>query len=62
MTFIDFLNRERVTQAAALLRRTNMQIQHIASAVGYNNTSYFTRQFVRVYSDTPSQYRTKGLL
>lgn len=62
MTFIDFLNRERITQAAALLRRTNMQIQHIASAVGYNNTSYFTRQFVRVFSDTPSQYRTKGLL
>lgn len=62
VTFIEFVNRERVAQAAALLRHTNMQIQRIAAAVGYNNTSYFTRQFVRVWGCTPKEYRTKGVL
>lgn len=62
MTFIDFLNRQRSEQAAALLRHTNMQIQRIAAAVGYNNTSYFTRQFVRIFGCTPKEYRAKSLL
>ena len=57
MTFIDFVNRERTNQAAALLRHTNLQIQQIASTVGYNNTSYFAKQFVRFHGDSPSQYR-----
>lgn len=62
MTFIDFLNRQRAEQAAALLRRTNIQIQHIAADVGYNNTSYFTRRFAAVYGCTPKEYRANGVL
>lgn len=57
MTFIDFVNKERTNQAAALLRHTNLQIQQIASAVGYNNTSYFAKQFVRFHGISPSHYR-----
>ena len=57
MTFIDFVNRERTNQAAALLRHTNLQIQQIASTVGYNNTSYFAKQFVRFQGVSPSHYR-----
>lgn len=57
ITFIDFVNKERTNQAAALLRHTNLQIQQIASAVGYNNTSYFAKQFVRFQGISPSQYR-----
>lgn len=57
MTFIDFVNRERTTQAAAMLKHTNLQIQQIASIVGYNNTSYFAKQFMRFYGVSPSQYR-----
>lgn len=60
ISFIEFVNRERVEQAAALLRHTNMQIQRIAASVGYNNTSYFTRRFVRTWGCTPKDYRTKG--
>lgn len=59
MTFIDFINKERTDQAAALLKHTNLQIQQIASAVGYNNTSYFSKQFVRFQGISPSQYRRK---
>ena len=57
MTFIDFVNKERTNQAAALLRHTNLQIQQIASTVGYNNTSYFAKQFVRFHGISPSHYR-----
>ena len=57
MTFIDFVNKERTTQAAALLKHTTLQIQQIASIVGYNNTSYFAKQFVRFQGISPSQYR-----
>lgn len=57
VTFIDFVNRERTRQAAALLKHTSLQIQQIASTVGYNNTSYFAKQFMRFYGVSPSQYR-----
>ena len=57
MTFIDFVNRERTAQAASLLRHTNLQIQQIAATVGYNNTSYFAKQFVRFQGVSPSRYR-----
>ncbi len=57
MTFIDFVNKERTQQAAALLQHTNLQIQQIASTVGYNNTSYFAKQFLRFQGVSPSQYR-----
>jgi len=62
MTFTDFVNRERTDQAAALLRRTNMQIQQIAAAVGYNNTSYFAKQFLRFHGVTPREFRSNGIL
>lgn len=62
MTFIDFVNKERVEQAAALLKHTNMQIQQIAAAVGYNNTSYFAKQFVKYFNMTPRAYRYQGAL
>ena len=62
MTFIDFVNRERVRQAAALLKHTSLQIQQIAVSVGYNNTSYFARQFCRHYQMTPRDYRIRGAM
>ncbi len=55
--FIEYVNRERVRQAAGLLGRTNLQVQQIAAAVGYNNTSYFTRQFVHFQGVTPREFR-----
>ncbi len=57
INFIDFVNKERTEQAATLLKHTNLQIQQIASAVGYNNTSYFAKQFLRFQGVSPSQYR-----
>ena len=60
LTFIDFVNRERINQAATLLKRTTLQIQQISSAVGYNNASYFARQFIRWKGISPKLYRVQG--
>ncbi len=55
--FISYVNHLRIEQAAALLRRTDMQIQQIALTVGYNNASYFARQFQHFMHMTPRAYR-----
>lgn len=60
VTFIDFIHRERTAQAAGLLRNTTLQIQEVASMVGYNNTSYFAKQFLRYYQMTPRDYRSNN--
>ncbi|MBR6572107.1 MAG: helix-turn-helix transcriptional regulator [Clostridia bacterium] len=57
MTFIDFLNKERVRQAAALMENTDLQIQEIATSVGYNNGSYFAKQFKKYYDLSPIEYK-----
>ena len=57
ISFIDFVNRERIHQAAALLSNTNLQIQQIAQIIGYNNASYFAKQFARFMGSSPRQYR-----
>ncbi len=57
MTFIDFVNTERIRQAASLLQNTNLQIQQISQMIGYNNTSYFSKQFARHMNCSPRQYR-----
>ncbi len=60
VAFIEYVNQERCRQAAGLLSRTQLQVQQIAGAVGYNNTSYFARQFAKFYGYTPSAYRAKN--
>ena len=62
ITFTDFVNQQRTEQAASLLTHTNLQIQQIAAAVGYNNASHFAKQFLRFYSMTPRDYRKRNKL
>jgi AraC-like DNA-binding protein len=58
-TFIRFLNEIRVGQACRLLVNENNSISEICYASGYNNISYFIRQFRAITGFTPLAYRKK---
>jgi AraC family transcriptional regulator of arabinose operon len=54
---IDFLIRQRVRKACHLLDTSKLTVSEVASAVGYNDSYYFTRCFRRVMGCSPKQYR-----
>lgn len=56
-TFQELLQRKRFRQAIVLLMETDLPVEEIAIAVGYENQSYFYRQFRTRYGMTPRKYR-----
>jgi len=58
-TFIQFLNEIRIGQACRHLINENRSVAEICFICGYNNISYFIRQFRRVTGLTPLNYRRK---
>ncbi|MEN8230215.1 MAG: AraC family transcriptional regulator [Bacteroidota bacterium] len=58
-TFIQFLNEIRIGQACRLLVNKNHSVSEICYSCGYNNISYFNRQFKKTTGFTPLGYRKK---
>jgi AraC-like DNA-binding protein len=58
-TFIQFLNEVRIGQACRLLINENNSVSDICYTCGYNNNSYFIRQFRKITGFTPLNYRRK---
>lgn len=58
-TFVELLMRKRFQKALMFLVETDLPIEQIASNIGYENQSYFYRQFKAHYGVTPSQYRSE---
>lgn len=56
-SFKDLLIKKRMQQAAFLLTTTKMTIMDIALAVGYENTSYFHRTFLKYHGMSPRSFR-----
>lgn len=54
---VDYINTYRLTVAGRQLRDTDDDVATIAYQVGFNNVSYFNRQFKRQYGMTPRQFR-----
>ncbi len=50
----------RVEKAKDLLKNPELSINDVSSMVGYNNPSYFNRQFKNLLGKTPTQYREDG--
>ena len=57
---IDYLNRFRVVQARRLLDEGSMNITEIMNAVGFRDSSYFSRVFRREVGMSPSAYRNQS--
>ena len=56
-TFKELLQQRRFETAAHLLMETDLAVEEIALDVGYENLSYFFRQFKSRYGVTPRAYR-----
>lgn len=56
-TYTEILQEKRLSQAMFLLKSTNMRIEEISAAVGYDNKSYFHRVFYSKTGLTPRNYR-----
>ena len=58
---INELHRIRITKAKRLLKYTDLAIEEIARACGFNDNSYFSKRFKAECLITPSEYRKKNL-
>jgi AraC-like DNA-binding protein len=58
-TFVGYLNKLRVTEAARLLAENGKAtVGEIAYSVGYSNVSYFNKLFKEEYGCTPKAFRS----
>ncbi len=57
MTFRQYLNMIRVSEAKRLLIETDRQILDIALAVGYNSVNHFNKVFKLLVNCSPKEFR-----
>ncbi len=57
MNFKQLIQQKRMNQAAFLLATTNLTVEDIILAVGYDNSSYFHKIFRERHGLTPKRYR-----
>lgn len=60
VTFWEILTHKRFLKAVFMLVETELTVEEIAETTGYENISFFYRQFKRRYNMTPYQFRKKS--
>lgn len=55
--FINIVQDIKMKKAIELITSTNLSIESISSAIGYNSTSTFIRTFKKIYNQSPTEYR-----
>lgn len=58
-TYKDYVLSEKMKEAKKLLEHSRLSISIIASKVGYDNFSHFSKMFKKVTNLTPQEYRKK---
>lgn len=58
MTFTDYLNHYRISQACYLLKNFHQSVSEVAFNCGYNNLRTFHRNFKKITGQSPKEYRT----
>lgn len=59
-TPFTYLKRYRILKSCLYLSETDKKISEICSLCGFNNISYYNREFLKVMKTTPSKYRTEA--
>ena len=60
-TFTQYLNEFRIRKTCQGLQESNQQVTQIAMECGYENMSFFHRQFKKYVGITPAKYRSQYL-
>jgi two-component system response regulator YesN len=55
--YSNYLSHLRIDKAKELLGKTDMRVYEICEAVGYTDTTYFSKMFEKICGCTPSEYR-----
>lgn len=56
----DLIRSIRLKHAAKLLQKSNLTVSEVCYQSGFNNRSYFYREFKKVYNLTPKNYQLKN--
>ncbi|MCH5716164.1 helix-turn-helix domain-containing protein [Niabella hibiscisoli] len=59
MSVNEFIKLHRFKKAAALLQQTDMTVNEVSFAVGYDDRKYFSREFKKFFHLTPSEFSAK---
>ena len=57
---ITYFNRTRMDRACIFLRETSLPVNEIARNIGIDNSSYFTRLFLKYCGKSPKSFRGSG--
>ena len=57
LTALKYLNLYRMNKASQLLKTTELSVEQIAGAVGYQNRHSFTRAFKNRFQSSPTRYK-----
>ena len=57
VTVVDYLTELRIEEAKKLLLETDMTVSEVAEEVGFSDTSYFSKVFLKSAGIPPSSYR-----
>ncbi len=60
-TYTDIVQERRLSEAAFLLKNTDLKVIDIAVNVGYDNISYFHKIFFKKFCKTPREYRISAV-
>lgn len=58
-TFIEYVTRQRMERAKAMLGESLKSVAQIAKEVGYAERRYFTKVFMKYTGENPTDYRTR---
>ena len=57
LSFKQFLNQLRIEEAKRLLKSTDLRVNEVSDAVGYDNVTHFNRTFKTMSGQSPTDYR-----
>jgi two-component system response regulator YesN len=61
LSIVEYVTEIRIKKSLALLNSSNLPISAVASEVGYDNLTYFSKLFKKAVGSTPSEYRRQGM-